>query len=100
MSDRDIEKSGSRLCCSQSPALTSPTTTEHDIEKRGSEDELTTKDKAEDDSDPYLVSFKGSEDPSNPQNWSGKQKWSIVGMMSAMTLLVYAIWYSPKRVAS
>ena len=66
---------------------------DRDVEKSGSQDGLTADSKAEDDTDPYFVSFKGSEDPADPQNWSRKQKWSIVGMMSTMTLLVYAAWH-------
>ncbi len=62
---------------------------EEHLEKGVSQDALATDVKAEGEANHCLVSFTGADDPSNPQNWSGKQKWSIVGMMSAMTLLVY-----------
>ena len=62
---------------------------EERLEKGVLQDALTTDVKAEGEADHCLVSFTGSGDPSDPQNWSGKQNWSIVGMMSAMTLLVY-----------
>ena len=40
------------------------------------------------DADPYLVSFDGPDDQSNPVNWSKGRKWCIVGLTSAMTLVV------------
>lgn len=35
-----------------------------------------------------LVDFDGAEDPANPLNWSPVYKWSIVGLISVMSLVV------------
>lgn len=68
----------------------SSTIEEKDIERIIPQDESATNVEAEvGNESSALVVFKGSNDPSDPQNWTGRQKWSIVGMMSAMTLLVY-----------
>lgn len=39
-------------------------------------------------SDTSLVDFDGPEDPTNPLNWSQVYKWSIVGLISVMSLVV------------
>lgn len=35
-----------------------------------------------------VVNFEGPEDPSNPVNWSNAYKWTIVGLISVMSLVV------------
>lgn len=65
----------------------SSTSEEKDIERSIPQDEPATNVEAEVENEPSaLVVFKGSNDP---RNWTGRQKWSIAGMISAMTLLVY-----------
>lgn len=59
-----------------------------DTEKSATSDCDPTNAKTEGEIDLHLVSFKGPDDLSDPQNWSGKRKWSMVGMMSVMTLIV------------
>lgn len=73
----------------QEVLFTTSTMSEERLEKGVLQDALTTDVKTEGEADHCLVSFTGPGDPSDPQNCSGKQNWSIVGMMSAMTLLVY-----------
>lgn len=45
--------------------------------------------KAEDDAtDHSAVDFDGLKDPLNPQNWSFTRKWTIVILVSLMSLMV------------
>jgi multidrug resistance protein len=37
--------------------------------------------------DPFLVSWDGPDDPSNPKNWSMRQKWLLTVIVSLFTLL-------------
>ena len=39
--------------------------------------------------DPYLVSWKGSDDPENPLNFSTKRKASLMIMVAAIAFLTY-----------
>ena len=39
--------------------------------------------------DPFLVDFGGTDDWENPVNWSKKKKWSIIGLISTLCLIVY-----------
>jgi hypothetical protein len=38
--------------------------------------------------DPNIVDFHGTNDPEDPQNWSNTYKYIIVGLLSAMQLMV------------
>ena len=38
--------------------------------------------------DPNIVDFDGDDDPENPQNWPNRQKYVIVGLLSAMQTMV------------
>ncbi|KAL8777186.1 MAG: hypothetical protein Q9213_007966 [Squamulea squamosa] len=40
----------------------------------------------------FIVSFDGSDDPANPLNWPKRRKWFVVGLLSAMTLVVYFLY--------
>jgi hypothetical protein len=33
--------------------------------------------------------WHGAADPDNPLNWSSKRKWSIIGLISAITYILY-----------
>lgn len=33
--------------------------------------------------------WHGPADPENPLNWTSKQKWSIIGLISAITFVLY-----------
>lgn len=35
------------------------------------------------------IAFEGPDDPTNPTNWAKGRKWTVVGLLSAMTLVVY-----------
>ena len=37
----------------------------------------------------FLVDYDGSNDPQNPKNWSPWYKWTLVVILSGMTLTVY-----------
>jgi multidrug resistance protein len=37
--------------------------------------------------DPNVVDWAGPEDPENPQNWTPKKKWGIIGALAAVTLI-------------
>jgi hypothetical protein len=37
--------------------------------------------------DPYLVIWKGSDDPENPRNWTFKRKWAAVFVVSSFTFI-------------
>lgn len=37
---------------------------------------------------PGVVTFSGPDDPCDPQNWSVLFKWTIVGLISAMNLVM------------
>ncbi|KAF2854547.1 MFS general substrate transporter [Plenodomus tracheiphilus IPT5] len=37
--------------------------------------------------DPNIIDWDGPSDPANPQNWTQKKKWSIIGALSATTLI-------------
>jgi hypothetical protein len=39
--------------------------------------------------DPFLVSWKGDEDPENPLNYSSKRKVSLMVMVAAIAFLTY-----------
>ena len=41
------------------------------------------------DVDPYLVRWKGSDDPENPLNFSTKRKASLMVMIAAIAFLTY-----------
>ena len=45
-------------------------------------------DPASENKDDNLIDFDGSNDPSNPLNWSWQYKWMIVMLISLMTLTV------------
>jgi len=36
--------------------------------------------------DPHLVDYDGPADPANPKNWSATYKWSLVAILSGMSL--------------
>lgn len=38
--------------------------------------------------DTNIVNFDGLDDPENPLNWSPIYKWSIVGLISVLSLVV------------
>lgn len=42
----------------------------------------------EQQNDRNIVSFTGPNDPLNPINWSRRYEWSIIGLISAMNLLM------------
>ena len=60
--------------------------TDADIEKAFTDPKQTEKVQVTDDGDGNLVDFDGSDDPSNPQNWSSKYKWGITIVISLITL--------------
>ena len=37
--------------------------------------------------DPNVVDWDGPDDPKNPMNWSEKHKWTIIGVVSAITFV-------------
>jgi hypothetical protein len=41
----------------------------------------------EGNTDPDLVDWDGPDDPENPQNWTTKRKWTLIGALSAVTLI-------------
>lgn len=41
-----------------------------------------------DESESNLVDFDGPQDPINPLNWSATYKWSVVILISVMSLVV------------
>lgn len=61
---------------------------DQDTEKSATLDHNPTNVQTERKIDFHLVSFKGPDDLSDPQNWPVKRKWLMVGMMSTMTLIV------------
>lgn len=42
----------------------------------------------EKEADPYYVTWESADDPDNPQNWSTAKKWSILVLVSFITLVV------------
>jgi len=40
--------------------------------------------------DPYLVNWNGPNDPENPLNFSGKQKWALMASIASIAFLTYA----------
>ena len=46
-------------------------------------------DLAESKNDQHLVDFEGSEDRSNPINWSKGYKWGIVCLLSTVNIIAY-----------
>jgi hypothetical protein len=38
--------------------------------------------------DPNIVGFDGTDDPEDPQNWSNRYKYVLVGLLSAMQTMV------------
>lgn len=49
-----------------------------------------------DDRDKDLVDFDGPLDPLNPINWSRGYKWSIVILLSAVTLIALVLFHSDR----
>ncbi len=41
-----------------------------------------------DDVDEHVVDFDSPDDPENPLNWSSQYKWSVVMLISIMSLVV------------
>ncbi len=41
----------------------------------------------QEDGDPNLVSWDGPDDPTNPQNWTMRKKWSNVAVLSILTII-------------
>jgi hypothetical protein len=39
--------------------------------------------------DPYLVTWKGSDDPENPLNFKSRRKVLVIGMVAAIAFLTY-----------
>lgn len=39
------------------------------------------------DLDKGIVGWEGQDDPSNPQNFSPAQKWSLLGLISSVTII-------------
>jgi hypothetical protein len=50
-------------------------------------DEKATAAEIDADLDPNVVDWDGTNDPENPQNWPEKKKWTVVAVMSVMTLV-------------
>lgn len=42
-----------------------------------------------DEVDADVVDWDGPDDPENPLNWPKKKKWSMLGTLSVMTILMY-----------
>ena len=59
-----------------------------DIEKSSSKSVIDVPNAVKTEKDNYLVSFEEPNDPTNPLNWSKRRKWSIIALLSAMTLVV------------
>lgn len=38
-----------------------------------------------------IVDWNGPDDPENPQNWSLRKKWWLVGLVSAVTFNMYVV---------
>ena len=36
---------------------------------------------------PDIVDWEGPDDPHNPQNWTARKKWSMIGALAAVTLV-------------
>jgi hypothetical protein len=59
-----------------------------DLEKQhGEESVLVTNLYPETDLDRGIVGWDGQDDPKNPQNFSSGKKWSLLALISAMTLI-------------
>lgn len=41
----------------------------------------------EEEDDPNIVFWDGPDDPENPMNWTMKQKWGIIALLSVVTLV-------------
>ena len=42
----------------------------------------------EEERDPNAINWEGEDDPRNPMNWAPRRKWSNIGALSVMTVLV------------
>lgn len=56
-----------------------------DEEREKEEEEIEQKRK---ERDPYYVTWESHDDPMNPQNWSTAKKWSVLVLVSMITLVV------------
>jgi hypothetical protein len=63
------------------------TSVDLDIEK-DAEDKISRKSSIT-KTDPNEIWWDGPEDPANPLNWSSSRKWSIVFVLSLITLITY-----------
>ena len=57
-------------------------------EEDGSKAPLSTVTSQDQGSDTFLIDFDGDLDPSNPVNWSASYKWSLIVLISLMTMIV------------
>lgn len=52
----------------------------------------------EEERDPNIVDFDGDDDPAKAINWSSKQKWGMIALISIMTLITCEFSSSPTSV--
>ena len=66
--------------------------------ERGMDNDDDEEKETEEAADPYLVGWKGSDDPENPLNFSTRRKASLMVMIAAIAFLTYSLlllrgWY-------